>query len=143
MTGIYGIGGPSAHTAAPRRRIASGFTLPPNLEPAEAPAEAELPVPVFAAAMGGLLGLQEQATATGTPAVGDREARRRGHGLLATLAELQRVLVGPGDPAAHRFLTERLGGMVAAIPVAADPALHGIVMAIALRARIEMARCRP
>jgi hypothetical protein len=141
MTGINGIHGPSARGVTPRRRVASGFMLP--AEAADAPAEAEQSVPVFAAAMGGLLGLQEQAAASSTPAVRDREARRHGHGLLATLAELQRLLVGSDEPAPLRLLTERLAGMVAAIPVAADPALRGIVAAIALRSRIELARCRP
>jgi hypothetical protein len=141
MAGINGIHGSSGHAVAPRRRVASGFMVP--TEAADAPAEAEQPVPVFAAAVGGLLGLQEQAAATSSPAVMDREARRHGHGLLATLGELQRLLTRPGEPGSRRLLTERLTGMVAAIPPAADPALREIVAAIALRSRIELARCRP
>jgi hypothetical protein len=117
--------------------------LPASAEPTDAPAGADASIPVFTAAMGGLLGLQEQAAASFNPAVRDREARRHGHELLATLAELQRLLVGPAEPSASVNATERLAGLVAASPVAADPALRQIVAAITLRSRIELARSRP
>jgi len=84
-------------------------------------------------ALGAMLALQE--TAAGS--VRDREARRRGHGLLAALAALQRDLLGGGEaPAA----LQRLADLAAAVPDAEDRRLGAVLAAIVLRTRVELAR---
>jgi hypothetical protein len=86
-------------------------------------------------ALGAMLTLQE----TGAGSVRDREARRRGQGLLAALAALQRDLLGGGggeDPAA----LQRLADLAAAVPDAEDRRLGAVLGAIVLRARVELAR---
>ncbi len=67
----------------------------------------------------------------------DRQARRHGRALLEGLGALQRALLGgEDDPAA----LDRLAALVAHCPDAADPALRGTLAAVALRARVELAR---
>ncbi len=157
MTLIHGMGvEPTAASAAARRnRAAGGFRVPSDPRAAGAPAgpdaspvpDASTPTdsaPVFAAFMEGLLGLQE-ATAEAPSVAGarDREARRHGQALLSALAEMQLSLVAQGDaPAALASLSVRMSGLAAAVPLAADPRLRAIVAAIALRARLELARHR-
>jgi len=85
------------------------------------------------AALAGLLALQE---AEATP-VRDRAARRRGRDILGALTGLQRALLGDEDSAAA---TGRLSALLAHVPLAEDPQLNGILAAIRLRARIELAR---
>ncbi len=93
-----------------------------------------------AAQLGGLLALQEQ-----QPALEhehrerDRRARRQGHAMLAALTDLQRCLT-VGDPSAA---LDRLVGLVRTMPLAADPVLASLLAAIALRARVEIARRSP
>ncbi len=68
----------------------------------------------------------------------DRRARKRGLALLAALTDLQRTIVVADDPAqtlrSLRALTE------AREEEAADPELAGILRAVTLRARVELAR---
>ncbi len=157
---IDGIGRSPA--ASPARRAArggggtSGFALPPlpagEPQAGDAAGAAEAAAagdsaPVFAAYMAGLLGLQERgpADALSAPAARDREARRHGQALLSALAELQLLLTGmgtgpDGSPEDVRMLSERLSGLAASIPAAADPGLRGVVAAIGLRAQIELTR---
>ncbi len=71
-------------------------------------------------------------------AVGDRAARRRGRDMLAALAELQRALLG-GDAGPA---LARLAVLATEVPRAFDPGLDAVVSAIALRARVELARPR-
>lgn len=157
MTMIDGVGRPAGPLAARRatrgRAGAGGFALSLQSVPA---GEASVVVaaetagdsaPVFTAYMAGLLGLQEQgaADALAAPAARDREARRHGQALLSALAELQLLLTGGGggpggSPADVRMLSERLSGLAASIPAAADPGLRGILAAIGLRAQIELIR---
>ncbi len=104
------------------------------LPTAEAPggpaATAALAAPM---ALAGMLALQE---AEGS-AVGDRAARRHGQALLSRLTRLQRALLaGPADPG----LLDELARLVEAQPPAADPALAGVLRAIAVRVRVELAR---
>jgi hypothetical protein len=149
MTGIDGIGAPPAPSAPRRRNIVGGFTLPPDI-PGGAGLSASTsghPAPVFSAFMEGLLGLQEQGAADtpSAPAARDREARRHGQAMLAALSDLHLLLIGRGpeqgaSTAALRSLSERLSGLTGAIPQAADPGLRGVIAAIGLRARIELAR---
>lgn len=81
--------------------------------------------------MGGMLALQELPG----DEVADREARRRGQDLLEALTAMQRGLLGmeESDP-------RRLARLAEAVPAADDPGLREAVAAIALRARIEVAR---
>jgi len=89
---------------------------------------------VAEASAAGLLTLQEDA-APGD--VRDRAARRRGYDLLAELAALQRELLA-GDPGADRLA--RLAVLAEQVPDATDPRLRDALAAIALRARVEVAR---
>jgi hypothetical protein len=146
MKGIDAIGRPAASPAARRNRATGGFVLPPETSSLAAAPPADISVPVFATFMEGLLGLQEQAPdAPSVPAVRDREARRHGQAVLSLLAELQLVLVGSGSapeasPASLALLAGRLSALTDAVPVASDPGLRAIIAAIALRARVELAR---
>jgi hypothetical protein len=65
-----------------------------------------------------------------------RATGRRGQDILKSLAELQRGLLG-GE--AGGTLT-RLASLLANLPRAADPRLDAVLGAVALRARIELAR---
>jgi hypothetical protein len=87
-----------------------------------------------AVGMAGLLALQEWPAERG----GDRAARRHGEALLAALADLQRTVLegGAADP-------RRLAALAREVPEAEDPGLRAAVAAVALRARIELARMEP
>lgn len=123
IAGVTATSLPSSVHAAP----SSGFTLPAG-EARRATAAA----PSAPAAPAGMLALQEWQG----DAVRDREARRRGEAILAALAALQRALLGGGDDAA----LERLAALTEDVPEAADPRLATLVRALALRARVELAR---
>jgi hypothetical protein len=70
----------------------------------------------------------------------DREARRRGHDMLAELAALQRALLAEGGVPIDQL--RRLEGLVADSLPASDPRLREAIEAIRLRARVELARFR-
>lgn len=148
MTGIDAIGRPAAPRMTRRGRAGGAFALPPESAP-EAAMPEDTSAPVSAASVGGLLGLQEQmAGGLLAPAVRDREARRHGQALLSALADLQLIMVGPQNVpgvaiATLSRLADRLTALTSAVPVAADPALGAVVTAIALRARVELARRQP
>lgn len=148
MTGIDAIGRPAAPRLIRRSRATGAFALPPE-SAAEAAMLEDASAPASAASVGALLGLQEQvAGGLQAAAVRDREARRHGQALLSALADLQLILVGsqnvPGmGIATFSRLADRLAALTNAVPVAADPGLGAIVMAIALRARVELARRPP
>jgi hypothetical protein len=84
-------------------------------------------------ALGSMLALQE----TGVEAVGDREARRHGQAILAELAALQRDLLS-GGPTPDQL--RRLADLATTVPDATDPRLRGLLAAVVLRARVELAR---
>jgi len=85
-------------------------------------------------ALGSMLALQEM----GAGSVRDREARRRGQGLLAALAALQRGLLAGGD---DQDVLQRLADLASADPdYAEDKRLGAVLSAIVLRARVELAR---
>jgi hypothetical protein len=84
-------------------------------------------------ALGSMLALQEM----GAGSVRDREARRRGQGLLAALAALQRGLLDGDDDLAA---LQRLADLAEAAPDAEDKRLGAVLSAIVLRARVELAR---
>lgn len=132
MTTISGLGraAPLGSRAGPCIRQ-TGFTVP---ESTAAPADAEaLAGAAPLAALGSMLAFQEAETERAQ----NRAARRRGEAILEELARLQRALLGStGGTAA----LERLAGLAHAPPSAADPALTGILEALSLRARVELAR---
>jgi hypothetical protein len=80
-----------------------------------------------------MLALQE----TGAEAAGDREARQHGQAILAELAALQRDLLAGG---ATSDQLRRLGDLAASVPEVDDPRLRGLIAAVVLRARVELAR---
>ena len=88
------------------------------------------------ASTGGVSSLLALQTAELEP-VADREARRRGRDILAALRRLQAdLLFAADDPSA----LDRLAGLVEEVPVPRDHQLAGVLRAIALRAKIEIAR---
>jgi hypothetical protein len=94
---------------------------------------------IAAAAVSGLaalIALQEAEAA----ALRDREARRRGQALLAELAAVQRALLTSVTGQPDRASLHRLAALADQVPEAADPALAALVGAIAVRARVELAR---
>ena len=130
---------PTPRAARTGVRGAPGFRLP---EDAGAAALAGVETTV---ALDGLLAVQEQSAATGTPGeVADREARRHGAAVLCELAVLQRDLLRPNadDGAGHEATTalQRLATLQAEAPDAHDPAIRGLLAAVTLRARIELTR---
>jgi hypothetical protein len=80
-----------------------------------------------------MLTLQEYAGETAE----DRSARQHGQDMLATLAALQRALLGAGDAQA---VLSRLTELLAAVPLATDRRLAAMVSAIVVRAKVELAR---
>lgn len=129
MVGIRGVGaGAAARAARGARGATGGFSLGAGTEgPGPAAAQA-----MAGPAAVGLLTLQE----AGPVAERDAHARRRGESLLRELAGLQAdLLAGRADPARLRAIAALAEG-----ETPADPALAGAIAAIALRARIELAR---
>ena len=111
----------------------AAFRLPADAAP-ETAAAAET------VALDGLLGLQERAERDGDSGAGDRAARRHGEDMLRELAGLQRALLGLRGSAEAAPALERLAALAAAVPAAGDPAMRGVLAAVSLRARIELAR---
>ena len=70
----------------------------------------------------------------------DREARRRGHDMLAELAALQRALLIEGGVPVDQL--RRLEGLAADTPPCSDQRLREVMEAITLRVRVELARFR-
>jgi hypothetical protein len=137
-----GVVGPAQAARTRPRSGGAAFVLAPETPEAEAGAAGEPVAGGIAAAgvsgLAALLALQESEAASAR----DRAARRHGQALLEDLAALQRGLLagllGPGgvDPA----LPGRLAALAEQVPEAADPALAAIISAIAVRARVELAR---
>jgi hypothetical protein len=132
MTAIEGIGRTTS-TRPGYRATASAeteFALPPEPSAAGKMAStAAAPV----ASLASMLTLQE----LGGETAEDRDARRRGHDLLALLGELQRSLLAGSDD--EDALT-RLAELAAAVPLATDRRLAAMISAITVRVRVELAR---
>jgi hypothetical protein len=114
-------------------RAASGgaaFDVPSSLSPS---APAPLAASAAPSALSGLIALQEAES----DRVGDRAARRRGRDLLDELARLQRDLLAGGATSAR---LKRLAALLEGLPTPADPGLGEALAAVALRARVELAR---
>jgi hypothetical protein len=129
MTGIEGVGWPSASRVANRVPAKSRFFLPSEPAGTGQAAASAAPHP---ASLGSMLTLQE----LGGETTADREARKRGSDMLAALAELQRALLVGGDAAALRHLAD----LAEAVPQAVDRRLAAVVSAIIVRVRVELAR---
>jgi hypothetical protein len=108
----------------------AGFALPPEASAAGKMASTAA-VPV--ASLASMLTLQE----LGGETAEDRDARRRGHDLLALLGGLQRSLLAGSDD--EDALT-RLAELAAAVPLATDRRLAAMISAITVRVRVELAR---
>ncbi len=125
--GVAGVGG------APRLRSAAGRARERfDVEQPDAAAPSSVGE-VRLGSLGSMLAVQEAEA----DAVQDREARRDGEGLLGELAALQRDLLGAGASAGG---LARLAGLAAQARPAADRGLRGVLDAIGLRARVELAR---
>jgi len=71
--------------------------------------------------------------------VRDWAARQRARRMVDALARLQRAMLGgPADPAASQELADLAMGSLDA----ADPALRATLGAVAVRARVELARLK-
>lgn len=135
MTEVGRIDRTAGQGGATRSRAAStdaGFAVPAR---ASNPAglQADTLGEAAAVSLSGLLALQEE----GAEAPRDRAARRRARDILATLAELQRALLGGGDAAGA---VSRLADFTADPLRASDPRLTAVLASIDLRARVELAR---
>ncbi len=130
MVVIRGVtGGTNVPGARSTRGASGGFRVGGNADEAR---EANAGTGVSAATAIGLLAVQESAPA------GERNARafRRGQDMLKELKALQvELLEGRADPARLQALARLTQG-----EKPADPALAEAVEAIALRARLELAR---
>ncbi len=125
---VANVGRPQGPAATAPRPANTAFSVPAGAERTTAPAATSAAIP-----LDGMLALQEQEA----DAVRDRQARNHGQSLLQALAALQHILLFGRDAGAA---LERLASLAEAPPAAADPALAAIVQAIALRARVELAR---
>jgi hypothetical protein len=137
-TGLQGIQAPgAAAVAAPRPQpTVSGAAF--GVRVAEQASAAAVRAPAGATAPGALLGLLAVQEAEGD-AVRDRDARKRGRQMLDELARLQRALLsGRLDPSSLHALAALAGDPADA----ADPAISAVVRAVAVRARVELARLR-
>jgi hypothetical protein len=128
---IQGVYKPAPGVLRPVRgsRMEGAFRV--SQERAEA---AEAATGTAAVAMPSLLAMQEAESA----ALQDRDAKRHGTAVLDKLTGLQRSLLGPDGPD-----LDRLAQLASQPAQAADPRLAGVLRAIQLRARIELARHRP
>jgi len=128
-----------AGVAATGRRVAGDgrFRLAPGAAPGGTH-EAAAGMAAEGVAAPGLLALQEwpvDALAGEREQERDRAARLHGEALLKALGEMQRGLLRDEAPD-----LAGLAGLAGSVPDAADPALRAAVGAVALRARIELAR---
>src|SRR5206468_276113 len=105
----------------------------PSGDPAGAAGSAASAAPLRAASLAGMLTLQERTGET----VEDRQARRRGQDLLRALSGMQCAMLEVGH---DQESLQTLAGLIADLPCATDPGLRRILQAIALRARVELAR---
>ena len=134
MAIISGLGpaSPADRTPARPGRSVSSFSMAPTTRSRAAEAATEPPAVMLA----GLLALQ----AEDCDEARDREARRRGHDMLAELAALQRALLIEGGVPVDQL--RRLEGLAADTPPCSDQRLREVMEAITLRVRVELARFR-
>ena len=128
MAEVGGIDRVSVGVAVRARAAGAAFAMPAGSPPAGVGAALGATCP--AVSLSGLIVLQDAEPPR------DRAARRRGQDILAALAELQRGLLGGEEGGA----LSRLASLIGELPQAADPRLGSVLAAVALRARIELAR---
>ena len=134
MTSIERVQGGSAAPQTSARPAPQGGAAFASALEAGAGRAPESPTGVAgASALASMLTLQE----FGGGQVREREARRRGQGLLAALAALQRDLLSGGDGSEA---LQRLADLTATAADPDDRQLGAILNAITLRARVELAR---
>ncbi len=135
-TTLRGFQAPEAMALAVMRPQAAASGASPNFRVAEQSSSTAIRAPACAGAPTALLGLLAVQEAEGA-AARDRDARKRGKRMLDELARLQRALLtGRLDPDGLRALAT-----LASDPAdAADPAISAVVRAVAVRARVELAR---
>ena len=125
---LVGVSRSTTASNIPSRRGADGrpFAVKPEQT---APADATIASASVSAAS--LLSLQESQSGLQQ----DREARQHGEAVIDELGELQRALLGDGEPD-----LDRLTALVARPITASSPALAGVLRAVRLRAGIELAK---
>ena len=133
-------GRPAGPTPTRPRAGSGDFRLTNASLETETPAAPASASAVSGIALGGLLAMQEGAPGS----VRDREARRHGRLMLDALRDLQRAFLAAESPhAAAPSPAARLAELAAQPPAADDPALAGILRAIAVRTAVELARRAP
>jgi hypothetical protein len=133
MSTIDGLGapGPIRNTRTASGGKGGSFSVPADV-PGSAASGSGV-TPASASALGCLIALQEP----GGETVQDRAARRRGRDVLQALADLQRAMLADTNaPDSLRSLT----AAITDLPQPTDPRLGGVLQAIVLRARVELAR---
>lgn len=133
--GATGLRPPAAARSRPAGAAAFGPVVsePRTAEPPVPQATAEAGAAQPPPALDGILRLQETSDAL----TRDRAARRHADAVLEALSALQGALLA-GAPDAPAL--SRLAALADQVPAAADPALAGLVAAVVLRARVELAR---
>ncbi len=134
--GLQGIQAAAGLTLNAMRQQGAASATVPGFRVAEQLSTATARAPAGAAAPASLLGLLAVQEAEGA-AARDCDARKRGKRMLDELARLQRALLtGRLDPDGLRTLAA-----LASDPAgAADPVIAAVVRAVAVRARVELAR---
>ncbi|MBV8400571.1 MAG: hypothetical protein JOZ17_17800 [Acetobacteraceae bacterium] len=133
MGAIDGLGRPGPTRPARRESGTGQGRFSVSFGAAATPARAGGVASASATGLEGMLALQEGERET----VEDRAARGRGYDLLAALAKLQvGILAGQPEPE----LLQGLAVLASDLPVATAPALRDALGAIAVRARVELAR---
>ena len=131
MVEVSGIGAARAVAPVRGRATRGGFTMGDASPVAEGPAS--LAGAVGVGAPGGMLWLQE----VPSDAARDRAAAAHGAEIITVLAALQRAMLGGGEDQAA---LARLIKLAESAPEPADSRLAGVMSAILLRAKVELAR---
>lgn len=136
VRGIDAIGAPAVRRLSGQR--ARPFTLAEASSPPDAPSAEAITPGAPAALLAGLLAVQESLSERNR----DRIAWHHGEALLEELARLQASLLVPeiGAAPSNTAILSRLAELAARIPETSDAALADALAAVALRARVELAR---
>jgi hypothetical protein len=125
-----GIGGPGPLTRDAGRAAEGHFTVEDAVAPLSQNARLSSASPIGLESMLALQGVSESVER-------DRVARKHGTATIAALSKLQRAMLAGQDPSQ---LLSALNELTANMPIAGDPGLGAILRAVALRARVEIAR---
>ena len=133
MSLVNRVGRPAVPWAGRASEGAKGGFSVPTEEAAGKSGAAAVSAPLRSAALAGVLMLQERTRET----IGDRHARRRAKDLLQALSRIQRAML---ENSRDEQSLQDLAGLIDDLPCATDPGVRGILQAIAVRARVELAR---